>query len=124
MTPCDWCPSPAVELGEQGLVCQECRGLCGNTVDVAGETVFTDHMTKTATRRTEYQATHLPVSKVEVLCTGRDLDDRGRCARCGLWTEAAERNGRMSHDHKPNETGSLGWVLTWANGSQRIEGQA
>ena len=76
----------------------------------------------TGYQRSEYQRTHLPVKEVEVLCTGRELDGHGRCARCGLWTPAAERRGRFIHDHKPNETGSLGWVRTWANGSQRIEG--
>ena len=71
---------------------------------------------------TTYQRLHHPVSRVEVLCTGRDLDERGRCATCGLWTEAGQRNGRLTRDHKPNVTGSLGWVATYSDGSVFVEG--
>lgn len=70
---------------------------------------YTEGMTTT------YQRTHRPVSTLEILCASRKpLTPSGFCPDC---ERHLLRGGRS---HKPNQTGSLGLVERYADGSVRV----
>lgn len=75
----------------------------------------------TSTAKTAYQRTHAPTKRIEVKCTGRQCDVQGRCITCGRVSHATWQM-HFTHDHKPNEIGSLGWVAHYGDGSTRYIG--
>jgi len=63
-------------------------------------------------KKTAYQKTHMPIRRVEVKCQGKPQNKI--CPLCGRWPVSR-------HGHKPNVTGSLGWICTYADGSVYTE---
>lgn len=58
----------------------------------------------------KYQRTHNPVRRVEVKCFESERDQHGQCTACGNYV-------RSRRPHRPNVTGSLGWIQHYADGS-------
>jgi hypothetical protein len=58
--------------------------------------------------RTNFQKTHKPVKRFEIKCNGNVVD--GFCEECGRFLD-------LQVPHNPNETGSLGYIEQYSNGS-------
>jgi len=81
-----------------------CQGDCMNVYTKDG---------KERKNLTTYQRTHRPVRSREARCTGGLKD--GQCVDCGRFL-------RRKGPHKPNVTGSLGWIHQYADGSWVVAG--
>jgi hypothetical protein len=74
-------------------------------------------------RTTSAQAKRRPTARFEIHCDYLGpTDDRGRCPRCGMITDAMQDTRRVSRPHKPNRIGSLGYVTWWEGiGAARLD---
>jgi len=76
-----------------------------------------------STRSTSEQRRRIPTARFEIRCAYvGPTDDRGFCPECGVSTHAMWVTRKVAQPHKPDRTGSLGWITWWESlGTVRLD---